>query len=59
MSILSVYLAQLSESDFKPESDIDIIVDFSQPIGIEFIDLADDLRENCSAEKWMLYPKQV
>jgi predicted nucleotidyltransferase len=28
--------------DFSPmTSDIDIIVDFSQPIGIEFIDLAD------------------
>ncbi len=29
--------------DFSPESDIDIIVDFSRPIGIEFIDLADEL----------------
>ncbi len=27
--------------DFNESSDIDIIVDFSQPIGIEFIDLAD------------------
>jgi uncharacterized protein len=27
--------------DFNSSSDIDIIVDFSQPIGIEFIDLAD------------------
>ena len=27
--------------DFSPTSDIDIIVDFSQPIGIEFVDLAD------------------
>ena len=27
--------------DFSPTSDIDIIVDFSQPVGIEFIDLAD------------------
>lgn len=26
--------------DFNPSSDVDIIVDFSQPIGIEFIDLA-------------------
>jgi len=32
-------------SDFKPESDIDIMVEFSQPIGIEFIDLADDLEK--------------
>lgn len=28
-------------NDFSTSSDIDIIVDFSQPIGIEFIDLAD------------------
>jgi uncharacterized protein len=27
--------------DFSSASDIDIIVDFSKPIGIEFIDLAD------------------
>jgi len=26
--------------DFSPSSDIDIIVDFDRPIGIEFIDLA-------------------
>jgi len=28
-------------NDFSPESDLDIIVDFSEPIGISFIDLAD------------------
>ena len=27
--------------DYKETSDIDIIVDFSRPIGIEFVDLAD------------------
>ncbi len=27
--------------DYTANSDIDIIVDFSQPIGIEFVDLAD------------------
>lgn len=27
--------------DFSPVSDVDIIVDFNQPVGIEFIDLAD------------------
>lgn len=26
--------------DFSPSSDIDIIVDFNKPVGIEFIDLA-------------------
>lgn len=29
------------KDDFSPTSDIDIIVDFSKPIGVEFIDLAD------------------
>ena len=32
-------------TDFTPESDVDIMVDFSQPIGIEFIDLADELEK--------------
>jgi uncharacterized protein len=32
--------------DFTTSSDIDIIVDFSQPIGIEFIDLADHIEKN-------------
>jgi predicted nucleotidyltransferase len=30
-------------ADFTNDSDIDIIVDFSSPIGIEFIDLANEL----------------
>lgn len=29
--------------DFTPNSDIDIVVDFSQPIGIEFVDMATEL----------------
>lgn len=29
--------------DFSEESDIDIVVDFNRPIGIEFIDLANEL----------------
>ena len=32
-------------TDFSPESDIDIVVDFNQPIGVEFIDLANDLEK--------------
>lgn len=32
-------------NDFGPESDIDIIVDFNQPVGMEFIDLAYKLEE--------------
>ena len=31
--------------DFSPSSDIDIIVDFDRPIGIEFIDLADYMEQ--------------
>lgn len=31
--------------DFSASSDIDIIVDFSQPVGIEFIDLADYIEQ--------------
>ena len=30
-------------NDFTNESDIDIVVDFSEPIGIEFIDLANEI----------------
>jgi predicted nucleotidyltransferase len=36
--------------DFSPSSDIDIIVDFDQPIGIEFIDLANYM-ERCLQKK--------
>lgn len=32
-------------NDFRADSDIDIVVDFDRPIGIEFIDLADELEE--------------
>lgn len=31
--------------DFQGNSDIDILVDFNEPIGIEFIDLADTLEK--------------
>ena len=31
--------------DFSPTSDIDILVDFDRPIGIEFIDLADYIED--------------
>lgn len=36
----------ITRDDFQPDSDIDIIVDFEKPIGIEFIDLADFLEDN-------------
>lgn len=31
--------------DFTDQSDIDIVVTFNKPIGIDFIDLADELEE--------------
>ena len=43
-SIASIGLfGSVVRSDFNANSDIDIIVDFNQPIGIEFISLADEL----------------
>jgi predicted nucleotidyltransferase len=46
-SISSIGLfGSVVRDDFSPtSSDIDIIVDFSKPIGIEFIDLADYLEQ--------------
>jgi predicted nucleotidyltransferase len=35
----------VSRGDFNENSDIDILVDFYRNIGIEFIDLADELEE--------------
>lgn len=32
-------------NDFTHESDIDVIVEFTRPVGIEFIELADDLEK--------------
>lgn len=34
-----------TRDDFKDDSDIDILVEFDQPVGIEFIDLANELEE--------------
>ena len=34
--------------DFSPASDVDIIVDFDRPIGIEFIDLAQFIEKHLS-----------
>ena len=35
-------------NDFNDNSDIDIIVDFSRPVGMEFIDLADYIERKLS-----------
>jgi predicted nucleotidyltransferase len=43
VSIIGLF-GSVVRSDFSPTaSDIDIIVDFSQPVGVEFIDLANYL----------------
>ena len=34
-----------TREDFREESDIDILIDYENPIGIEFIDLADELEK--------------
>jgi len=34
--------------DFTPKSDVDIIVDFSKPVGVEIIDLANYLESKLS-----------
>jgi len=34
-----------NRDDFKDDSDIDILIDYEQPIGIEFIDLAEELEK--------------
>ena len=33
----------VTRADFSAQSDVDIVVDFTKPVGIEFIDLADFL----------------
>jgi len=34
-----------NRDDFNDNSDIDILIDYEQPIGIEFIDLAEELEK--------------
>ena len=34
-----------TREDFREDSDIDILIDYDSPIGIEFIDLADELEK--------------
>lgn len=34
-----------SRGDFTDDSDVDLLVEFSEPVGIEFIDLANDLEQ--------------
>jgi predicted nucleotidyltransferase len=46
-------------SDFSENSDVDIIVDFSQPIGIGFIDLADLLEEKFNEQVDLVSKKGI
>lgn len=39
-----------SREEYNSNSDIDILVEFSKPVGIEFIDLADELEELLKAK---------
>ncbi|MDR9418319.1 nucleotidyltransferase family protein [Gracilimonas sp.] len=39
-----------SREEYNSDSDIDILVEFSNPVGIEFIDLADELEELLTAK---------
>jgi uncharacterized protein len=34
-----------TRQDFRDDSDIDILIDYDYPLGIEFIDLADELEK--------------
>jgi hypothetical protein len=34
-----------TRQDFRDDSDIDILIDYDQPIGIEFIDLAEEFEK--------------
>ena len=45
--------------DFTPSSDVDIIVDFSQPIGIEFVDLADLIEQKLNKQVDLVSKKGI
>jgi len=45
--------------DFTAQSDIDIIVDFSRPVGIEFIDLANYIESKLSKKVDLVSKKGV
>ncbi|MBI3193466.1 MAG: nucleotidyltransferase family protein [Ignavibacteriae bacterium] len=47
-----------SRGDNLPSSDVDILVDFSQPIGLEFVDLAEEL-EGILEMKVDLVPREA
>jgi len=44
LSSIAVF-GSFTRDDFRDDSDIDILIEYDQPIGIEFIDLAQELEE--------------
>jgi hypothetical protein len=44
ISYLAIF-GSVSRNENTKNSDIDILVDFTQPVGLEFIDLADELEK--------------
>jgi uncharacterized protein len=48
-----------ARSEQTPESDIDILVDFEKPLGLKFIDLADDLEKLFQKEIDLICRKEL
>jgi hypothetical protein len=46
-------------ADFKPTSDVDIIVDFNKRIGIEFVDLADYIERKLQRQVDLVSKKAI
>ncbi len=44
LSSIAVF-GSFTRDDFREDSDIDILIEYDQPIGIEFIDLAEELEK--------------
>ena len=44
LSSIAVF-GSFTRDDFRDDSDIDILIEYDQPIGIEFIDLAEELEK--------------
>lgn len=48
-----------SRDDYKEDSDIDILIDYNQPMGIEFIDLAEELEKILSCKVDLVSKKGI
>lgn len=58
LGTLAVF-GSVSRGDNGPESDVDIMVEFTQPVGMEFIRLADELEEILSCKVDLVTRKGV